>query len=963
VAINVGSAYGEIKLNAAPTIEATRQAADATRQMQKQMEESSKRIQAALSLQAQKEKELSDQTQAAGQRIASAWAIQAQKAQTLSQQQDALASTALKAGAALDAIAIGGGAAILSTTQLAARVQTLGVVTTTLGKNVGYSETQIRNLEKAIQDQGITMQASRQAVAQMIEANIDLGKATDLARLAQDAAVISGENSSQSFEKLVYVIASSNTLMARRMGLLVNFEQAYQREAKAIGKSTADLTEHEKLVARTNEVMRVGTSIAGAYSNAMETAGKKVTSLDRHIEESKRMLGEFWLPVYADAIDMVTNSLKWWEDLGEKQKENASTAITYGTALAATEGIMLTTIGTVIKLKQALEKLALSTNLGGIGGLVTAFAPIAVAVAAVTVAGLQVAAFAKQVKDSGKDVTTAWNEMVAKQAAAGMTSTQLTDSFIQKQKEIQDILSKQPPIIREITGNSIDNKEVLDALNKALKESSTGYEEYYNNIKRAAEAAGYFIDQNGNLVKQIDNGMGAVSNTVIKADFAMSAAEMESARRTEELNEQLMRRKNAAEIAAQATKGITEEQRKFIESTKQMALQAGLSGELTKGWDDYHKNMADLNKEHDDLIAKLGKTQRAELGTVAAANFVKDALKNSKDTAYQPFIRANQDLIDKHAELEKSLVRARRLYGETSDEVEKYTKQLSENEQQLALAAKSQDLQAQLEKLKRQGYDPNSKAVQDLNEQIAENEQKQKDLEEQIRKTTMEFIYQKAAMNLGADASLELARKLGLISEEDYASAKAVLDLNTAFDEMNGILGDLDTQLADSKELTESYTGATNLLAQAIAELKSKHIQITVETIFKTVNPESTKKGYGLNSLPGETQPIKDDPQGGGIQKAAGGFAIKGQKVIMNEPGYQGELLVMPASGYVLNHEDAMQAVQNSVGGQGGGGGGDINITVPQVIYGNPDLVLLENSSKAGAKAGVLEGLRAQGKM
>lgn len=260
-------------------------------------------------------------------------------AMSASERTKILTDTLKKVGIGLTAVAAVSGALIFSSVKLAARVQTLGVVTTVLGKNVGKTEKQIRDLEQAIVDQGITLRTARQAIALMIQSNVDLARATDLARLAQDAAVIAGINSSEAFERLVFVITSGNVRMARTLGLQVSFAQGMERMAEATGKTAAELTPLERITARTNEVIRAGANIAGAYTAAMETAGKQVTSLDRFIEESKRTLGEAWLPVYAGVIKFVTDSLKSWLNLSQAQRDVASTTLGMITVLTGLLGV------------------------------------------------------------------------------------------------------------------------------------------------------------------------------------------------------------------------------------------------------------------------------------------------------------------------------------------------------------------------------------------------------------------------------------------------------------------------------------------------------------------------------------------------------------------------------------------------------------------------------------------------
>ena len=210
----------------------------------------------------------------------------------------------LAAGAAVTAFAV---SFAKDSILLTARADTLAVVTETMGKNLGFTADEVRGYEESIQSMGITTVASREAVAQLMRSNIDLSKSTDLARLAQDAAVIAGDNSSESFAALSYIISTGNTLMARRRGLMVDFPKAYKDMAESLDKVVDELTDAERAEARLNEVLKQGINIAGTYEAAMETAGKKLSSFPRHWEELKVAFGRKFQPAFADGIDIVTD--------------------------------------------------------------------------------------------------------------------------------------------------------------------------------------------------------------------------------------------------------------------------------------------------------------------------------------------------------------------------------------------------------------------------------------------------------------------------------------------------------------------------------------------------------------------------------------------------------------------------------------------------------------------------------
>ena len=79
----------------------------------------------------------------------------------------------------------------------AARVQELDYVLQLLGGRAGYSSEQLDGLVKRVVDFGIQTDEAQNAIIQFIKYELDLAQATDLARVAQDAAVIGQLNSSK----------------------------------------------------------------------------------------------------------------------------------------------------------------------------------------------------------------------------------------------------------------------------------------------------------------------------------------------------------------------------------------------------------------------------------------------------------------------------------------------------------------------------------------------------------------------------------------------------------------------------------------------------------------------------------------------------------------------------------------------------------------------------------------------
>jgi len=201
-------------------------------------------------------------------------------------------------------------ALVKDTALLAARFETLGIVMNQVGKIGGYSAKQMDEYDLALRKTGISMIESRQSLTKMVQAHLDLNKATELGRVAQNAAVIANINSSDAFGRMIYGIQSGQTEILRNMGIMVSFDQAYQKAADTLGKTKAELTEAEKSTARMNAVLEKGKDIAGVYEAAMMTAGKKLSSFTRYIDDFKVQMGTAFGPATVILVDAATEAMK-----------------------------------------------------------------------------------------------------------------------------------------------------------------------------------------------------------------------------------------------------------------------------------------------------------------------------------------------------------------------------------------------------------------------------------------------------------------------------------------------------------------------------------------------------------------------------------------------------------------------------------------------------------------------------
>lgn len=193
---------------------------------------------------------------------------------------------------------------------MAARYETLGVVMEVVGRNAGYTKVQMQSASEGIARQGITMIEARESAVKLVQAHVDLQHASELARIAQNAAVIGHINSSEAFDRLVNGIARGNVLILRNIGINVNLQSAYAQMADTLGKTTKELTENERVEARRIAVFERGVDINGVYERSMDTAGKQILSMQRYTQDLKTKFGEVFNETLTIGVMALTDHLK-----------------------------------------------------------------------------------------------------------------------------------------------------------------------------------------------------------------------------------------------------------------------------------------------------------------------------------------------------------------------------------------------------------------------------------------------------------------------------------------------------------------------------------------------------------------------------------------------------------------------------------------------------------------------------
>lgn len=679
------------------------------------------------------------------------------------------------------------GGFLIDATTLAGRVENLGTVVKNVGQNAGYSIPQLQAFEERIKALNITTEAARQVLALMAQSELDLSQASKLARIAQDAAVISGKNSSEATEQLVVGIQRTNTWMLRQLGILVNLRQVYEEYTHATGRTIDELTASEKQQILLNKVLEEGTKITGTYEAALGDAYKQLTSLQRVWEESKRVLGEQFIPVLALAVKSANAFLEFW-----KHTEPATKAAVAGLAAAIT--VMLSLASAVAVAGAALKvfsielvaaNLAAGTTAVTVGSLAATFFPWILAVGAA--AGILVYLAAQQRnarEEAEKHTSTIKSEEQAIRDLAeaiqviemlGHQTNLTQDQQAQLNKAIEAAKAILPGYEGEINNLSGDLAELAITLKKIKPEAGVSTEEHIKKLRveleEAEKAAKAFQDSliSERLKKfftfrsmgDADNALEALQKKVEDAKTKIVGAEEAAGTG---LTRQLRQLVKDSSIA---TDQATELEAEYANNRRKLYKDANL--EIYEEWktlqDKISKKALQSEEQIDAVVSDFESSKRKKFQETFDLR-VKGLDKNSSD-----YKKAQEDL--------------QRSLSTVAPEAKKYKDTLSDelHQRKVAEAGIEQDLNTRVLKKEQE-----TARLKDKNaRKEAGEDEKLLDLEEKMQalKENAAIIDERAAsLNAGLDAQV-LTRKKELTDatervKRDSSNKGLVIDQQVA---------------------------------------------------------------------------------------------------------------------------------------------------------------------------------------
>lgn len=362
---------------------------------------------------------------------------------------EAYSVAAAASAAAFGLIAGEIGGLLDSSARLAARVETLGVVQQIVAKNMHESGTEMQIQTERVRALGITTQEATDSVTQFAQVHLKLADASKLARAAQDLAVIAGENSSQTYARLIRAIETQHVELLRAVGITTTITQITTEYGQSIGKTAKELSTFERQQAVLNYVLERAASATGAYEASMNTAGKQLNSMARLTEEAERVLGKALLPTMSLIVVTLSEMLKWWTALPEPVQAAAAAMLSAAAAMAAFSAAFAAArfvglVDIVLKLGGAVGNFVLALRAGYplITAATLAFSGWGLVIAAIIAAlGLAVAAWVEW-SSSTRQSTEDMQAAVAVAINAKETFAELSDQALKVQASFDSMRAR-----------------------------------------------------------------------------------------------------------------------------------------------------------------------------------------------------------------------------------------------------------------------------------------------------------------------------------------------------------------------------------------------------------------------------------------------------------------------------------------------------------------------------------------
>ncbi|NBR70487.1 MAG: hypothetical protein EBT75_00060 [Proteobacteria bacterium] len=423
----------------------------------------------------------------------------------------------------------------------AATVAELDVAIEAVGRSTGLGANRIREATEAIRSNGIEMEAAQRIALTYARNNLDLAAASKVARVAQDLAVLSQKDSTQTAELLTRAIQTGSSILLKSAGISRYASEGYAAYARQLGKNANSLTAVERQQATVNLVLEEGAKVAGVYERAMTEPGKVLRSFKRLQSDMRDEFGKVLLSGFGPSIKALydltnafSKSLREGGPFADLLKKLGDSARIMGQPIADAIGKMTLFIKNIDegvvpagKLQKAFERLApafasVSAGLSAMTGakLLSFFGPlkgIASKISPFVTAIVFLTALSPKLQESFAKLVAAAKPLVPAFIAIGAAVMEMAAVAADFFTVIVEVMAKLAPLITGVAdafSGLSKNLGILKPLLQFVAVAMLG--NYIKGAFLARDATGAFTNKIMQVAVALKNSFGAAIQATMR---------------------------------------------------------------------------------------------------------------------------------------------------------------------------------------------------------------------------------------------------------------------------------------------------------------------------------------------------------------------------------------------------------------------------------------------------------------
>ena len=203
-----------------------------------------------------------------------------------------IGSSVLKVGAAFFA-AKGLVRGMQTIVQDSAKLQGVERAFNSMGKQIGFTENSFKKLQQAtdgtVSKLTLMTEANNAMMLGVVKSDEEMAKLFDTAQRLGQAI---GVDTTMALNSMVTGMGRQSKLMLDNLGIMVNTQDAYDKYAESIGKSSDALTDQERKIAFNNEVLRVAGDMVDDLGEEQLTTADKMARLGATFQNMGTKIGQ-----------------------------------------------------------------------------------------------------------------------------------------------------------------------------------------------------------------------------------------------------------------------------------------------------------------------------------------------------------------------------------------------------------------------------------------------------------------------------------------------------------------------------------------------------------------------------------------------------------------------------------------------------------------------------------------------